>query len=115
MNLLEETRSAIKDSGHKIGDIVFIGSGSSGHACSWSQFKELSNNEYDDGFGAQEVATDLIIAFSDGHQMWRHEYDGSENWDYSKPFNMPKDKHHIRRLFANRVGWESLSEIEAEL
>ena len=35
MNLLEETQDAIIDSGHTAKDIIFIGSKSSGHTCTW--------------------------------------------------------------------------------
>lgn len=33
MNLLDETIKDVKDSGHSINDIIFIGSESSGYSC----------------------------------------------------------------------------------
>ena len=111
MNLLKETKSCIKDSGHSINDIVFIGSEGSGYSCTWDEFTSLANHDYDKGFGASKVATDLIIVFSDGVKMWRGEYDGSEWWEYSTPFFMPSEIKKIERLFANSVGWESLADI----
>ena len=47
----------------------------------WENFKEVANVEYDSGFGSPQVAEDLIIMGSD---FWleRHEYDGSEWWEY---------------------------------
>lgn len=113
MNLLNETIEDIKNSGHEIADIVFIGSESSGHICTWDEFTKLANQEYDSGFGAQEVAIDIIIVFNDKTKMWRHEYDGSENWDYSTPFEEPKAKNKITRLFVNGIGWEKLDEINS--
>jgi len=37
-NLLEETKEAIKGSGHKVKDILFIGSEETGHNCTWKEF-----------------------------------------------------------------------------
>lgn len=116
MNLLQETIEDIEQSGHKPEDIVFIGSEGTGHSCTWDEFTELANRDYDSGFGAQEVASDLIIVFSDGAKMWRHEYDGSENWDYSSPFKMPEETKQIKSLFVTpeQIGWADLAEINAE-
>jgi len=116
MNLLKETIEDIKQSGHKPDDIVFIGSERSGYSCTWDEFTKLADRDYDSGFGAQKVARDLIIVFSDGTKMWRHEYDGSENWDYSSPFKMPRETKPVTNLFVppERVGWMGLAEINAE-
>ena len=108
-NLLEETLEAIKNSGHKSKDIIFIGSEDSGHKCTWNEYKKISNVNYDDGFGASEVATDLIIVFSDGSKMWRGEYDGSEWWEYSTPFVMPKEFKKISTLI--KPMWNTLKEM----
>lgn len=99
MNLLQETKTDIADSGHEPQDIIFIGSESSGRSCTWDEFQILANHEYDSGFGAQEVAADLVIVFADGQKMWRNEYDGSECWAFSKPFVMPENLHPITNLF----------------
>lgn len=109
-NLYEETMEDIKDSGHKISDIIFIGSEKTGHQCTWDEFKELSNVDYDSGFGGQKVASDLIIVFSDGLKMWRGEYDGSEWWEYSTTFQVPKNRKKITNLFAE-IGWNTLSDL----
>lgn len=91
-NLLTETKAAIKDSGHKPADIVFIGSSDAEYRCTWAEFQKVANVQYDSGYGAQEVATDLVIRFSDGKSMWRHEYDGSEYWEYDPPANVDYSK-----------------------
>jgi len=114
MNLLQETLEDIKQSNHTFEDIVFIGSESSGYSCSWEQFTLLADREYNDGFGAPEVATDLKIVFSDDCAMWRNEYDGSEEWLYSRPFKMPDDKKQIISLFTNHIGWDDLKTINTE-
>ena len=101
-NLLEETREAIAASGHLIRDIVFVGSGDSNYCCSWCRFCKLADKEYDSGFGNAKVALDLIVVFRDGERMWRNDYDGSESWVYLTPFEPPREKKRIERLFVPR-------------
>ena len=114
-NLLQETVEDIARSGHTPEDIVFIGSETSGHCCTWTEFQKLADIEYDAGFGAQEIASDLEIVFRDGAKMWRHEYDGSEHWTYSQPFKMPTTTLPITRLkvAGDQVGWRTLEQIES--
>lgn len=109
-NLLKDTKSAIKDSGHKPTDIIFIGSEDTGHQCTWDEFERIANVEYDAGFGAAEVASDLLIVFKDGQTMYRGEYDGSEWWEYSKPFKMPTTQLPIKRLVGDY--WPSLEALQ---
>ena len=113
VNLLEETKEAIKNFGQDISNIIFIGSQESGHECSWELFEVLANREYDSGYGGQEVAEDLIIVFKDGTRMLRGEYDGSEWWECLKPFSRPKEFHQIRSLFP-KTCWRTLSETNNE-
>lgn len=107
MNLLEETKDDIRISGHTPEQIIFIGSASSGHRCTWSEFCLLANREYNPRYGAKEVASDLIIVFDDGSSMWRHEYDGPECWHYSTPFVKPEVSHFISTLISGGM-WEDL-------
>ena len=113
MNLLHETIEDIRASGHDPEDIIFIGSEETGHSCTWDEYKILANIDYDRGSGAQEVACDLKIVFSDRSRMWRDELNGFECWLYSKPFVMPKEKREITRLVVNEneVGWKSLENL----
>ena len=111
MNLLQETVEFINGIDQKTEDIIFIGSEKSGHSCTWAEYEILANRRYDNGFGAQEVATDLIIVFSDGTKMWRCEYDGAESWTHFSPFEMPKETRPIKNLFANDFGREDLANI----
>lgn len=111
MNLLKETIRDIESSGHTIENIIFIGSEDSGHCCSWDEFMIIANVDYDSGFGMQYIASDLIIVFSDGSKMWRGEYDGAEEWVYSKPFVMPAIKKGMSSVIGD--GWQDLSEINS--
>jgi len=108
-NLLAETILAIKDSGHKVSDIIFIGN-EEGYCCEWSEYKKLANISYDSGFGSASVATDLKIVFKDGATMYRGEYDGSEWWEYSRPFNIPEKSKPIKRLVGDY--WPSLENLQ---
>ena len=115
MNLLKETIDDIKKSGHNIEDISFIGSPKSGYSCTWDEFKILADREYYSGFGSQEVACDLEIIFDDGLRMWRHEYDGSECWYYSRPVTINHNHKPIKSLFSidgDCAGWGDLDEIQ---
>lgn len=114
-NLLYETREAIEDSGRTIADITFIGSLDTGHRCTWAEFEQLADFSYDHGFGAQEIASDLTIVFSDGATMWRHEYDGSENWEYSRPVTIPEETHPIRSLGGGATMRETLARIDEKI
>lgn len=112
MNLLHETREAIEGFGLTVNDIVFIGSEDSGHACTWEEFESLANHEYDHSYGSQEVAKDLIIAFSTGHKMVRGEYDGSEWWELNAPFKPPIETKKITALIGGM--WEDLEGLNSE-
>jgi hypothetical protein len=103
-NFLEESRKEIEESGHTPDDIVFIGSEESGHQCSFDEFCQLADFNYDYGYGACKIAKDLVIVFSDGQKMIRQEYDGSEWWDILKPFSPPSNNLPIRSLLGGLDG-----------
>lgn len=110
MNLLEETEKKLSQFGKTWSDVNWIGGDD--FTISINEFRELANKEYDNGFGGQEVARDLIIAGSD---WWfeRGEYDGSEWWDFKTLPKKPTEQKSVKSLFA-KCGWETLSEINSE-
>jgi len=108
-NLLNETISFLKHVGKRFEDIKFIGSLGSGHSCTWIEFTQLADIEYDNGFGAQEIASDLVIVFEDGTRLYRHEYDGSEGWGYKAIAVIPRDQQPISSLISGM--WQTLEEI----
>jgi hypothetical protein len=116
MNLLRETIYSLKDAGQSTDDIVFIGSVTSGHSCNWEEFEKLADLEYDNDYGAQKIATDLIIVFKDSSHLQRWEYDGSEGWEYISKPPIPINKKKIARLIvtSNEVGWRSLDEMNKD-
>ena len=82
-NLLKETEAEIKSRRKTPDDISWIGSRDGEYACTWAQFKEMADFEYDAGFGSQKVALDLVIVFTDNSWLSRREYDGSEWWCFN--------------------------------
>lgn len=114
MNFLKETIDEIEVRGQTVENIIFIGSRNSGHSCTWEEFVELANFDYDDGFGGAEIPSDLMIAFSDGAMMTRGEYDGSEWWDYIVPFKMPDVLREITTIKSNKH-WVSLKDINGDM
>jgi len=110
-NLLAETIQDIAKSGHSPEDIIFIGSVGSGHSCTWSEFKALADFDYDSGYGGAHIAGDLVVVFSDGSDMHRGEYDGSEWWEYSRPFVRPEVELPISSLGGVEHLWPSLADL----
>lgn len=107
-----EARDAIKGSNHKISDIVFIGS-ADGYGCTWKEFCQLAEQDdrnYYSGYGGQTLATDIVIAFKDGTHLSRGEYDGSEWWEFNKPFTIPENAKPIKHI-ANGNSWARLAEM----
>lgn len=64
MTFFEETCAVLDSYEIHPSNITFIGSISSGHACTWEEFEKLADFDYDGGFGAQKVATDLVIVLT---------------------------------------------------
>lgn len=112
MNFLNETAKAIAESGHSPEDIVFIGSTESGHSCTWEEFTSLADFNYDSGYGAAYMASDLVVVFSDGADLHRAEYDGSEWWDFSRPFVAPEKTPPIKTFQGGL--WPTLAQQQDE-
>ena len=114
-NFLEETEEAILDSGHKIEDVMFIGSSDGEYRLNYEEFKNIADFEYDDGYGSQEIASDLIIYFKDHTYIERGEYDGSEWWEYNTPkdFN-ENDKYQKYSILRADIGWETLEQLNGD-
>jgi len=85
------------------------------------EFWELANRYYDNGYGSEEVAHDLLVV---GEDWWleRNEYDGSEWWEYKTAPIEPEKTRSVQTLFPlidtdykyNRLGHlpETIKEIE---
>jgi len=88
MNLLLETIKCLHANGKTPQDVLWVSDTDVWFA--WDDFVNLALVNYDDGFGNTEIKEDLLIV---GYDWWleRHEYDGSEWWEFKtlpvKPLN----------------------------
>lgn len=93
INLREETIEKLKENGKTLEDIKWIGR--------YNRERKIGeklpddetsliymNQNYDNGYGGEEIDLELVVV---GDNWWleRHEYDGSEWWEYKE---LPKLK-----------------------
>lgn len=113
-NLLAETLEIMARSEHTPEDVVYVGSVyDNPHGCSWSEFEQLADVEYDAGYGGAEVAEDLMVIFSDGSWLERGEYDGSEWWEFKRSPRIPDAPAPIVRVVRGDNHWSKLAEMNA--
>ena len=105
VNLLKETKRVIKNNNKKFKDILWIG-GTDFYTD--ENFEKILDIDYDNGFGGQEIADDLIIV-GNGWWLEREEYDGSEGWSLKEYPSKPEVK---RSNFVVGIGlWDNLSDL----
>ncbi len=116
INFKKETLKAIKDSDHKIEDVMFVGSYNGKYRMNIDKFLEKSDFKYDNGYGASEIAVDLIVYFYDKSHLSRWEYDGSEGWKYNKALDYKKtdDYTDFNILGGDKFMWQTVKEINKE-
>lgn len=122
MNLYEETIKCLKEHGKSLDDVVAVCGDE--FQITKEGFVEYSKVQYDDGYGASEVAIDLLVI---GIDFWleRHEYDGSEWWEFKQmptrykqlPFKpitaLTIDQAHRNGVARSSCGWETLADLNA--
>ena len=86
-NLLKETKEILERHSKTFDDVIFIGDRTTHTKMTMKDFLEHANVEYKNGFGIEEINTELILV---GKDFWleRHEYDGSEWWEYKSMPNV---------------------------
>jgi len=92
MNLLQETKNIIKFFGKFQKDVEWVGTQ---HVfMSWGSFKKWADVDYDNSFGGEVINPDLLVV---GEDWWleRHEYDGSEWWEYKEKPEKPLHKQTL--------------------
>ena len=99
MNLYEEIIKLLKANGKNKEDVIWAGNET--FKIPLSKFWEIANTEYDNGYGLQEVAVDLIIV---GNSFWleRNDYDGAEWFEYKEYPKMPSTEIDIDCLTVNQ-------------
>ena len=93
MNLYAETIDKLKEKGKTNLDVLWIGCKDFKIDNFWDIAK---HTKYDNGFGGQEIAPDLVIVGKD-FIMSRKEYDGSEGWIFNIT-EEPKETKSIKFL-----------------
>lgn len=109
-NLWEETIEFLKENDKTFEDVLFI---------QGEDFKVTKENfeivakktDYDSGFGAQRVATDLVLV-GDGWWIERAEYDGSEWWKFK---TIPTEKDKVEHIYHLGNGmWDTLKDLNED-
>lgn len=92
-NLLEETLLELSAHRKTPSDVYWVGLRSETF-CSWKEFSQVANFDYNDGYGGQEINDDLMVV---GKDWWleRHEYDGAEWWEFKKLPDKPENSKKI--------------------
>lgn len=121
MNLWKETIKELEGRGKSFDDVLAVCGNE--FQITKDDFKEYANTEYDSGYGAPEVAEDLLVI---GADFWleRHEYDGSEWWEFKQvptyeklPFKTITALTVLQAQKNNvgcSCGWETLSRLQKE-
>ena len=95
INLLKETLEDIESAKKSIEDIRYIGLSDGSYCCDWEDFEKIADFEYDNGWGGEEIKSNLIIVFKDLSRMIRQEYDGSEWWIHVPAENPRKENSQL--------------------
>lgn len=111
-NLLQETLTALESYGYLPDQIVFIGSLETAHACTWFEFKELANVDYDETTSRHMIASDLVIVFDDSSRFWRVSDGHQEWWQYYRGVQLPTQTLPIYSL-VNRPTLTTRDTLEA--
>lgn len=113
-NLLDETLGYMINFGLNSSRVVYVGSHDGLYRTDWEGFEHIAKNlVYNSGFGAQEIAEDLVVAFDDGSYFAREEYDGAESWVYiAPPGEFPKS-HDLKVV--NGGMWDSVGDLHARV
>lgn len=104
-NLLEETKRVLADHNKSMEDVVAIQGEKFG--ISIDRFIKLADRKYDSGFGGTEVAEDLKV-IGDGWWLERHEYDGSEWWEFKEMPKILPISENVTTLFSGYKGLEGV-------
>lgn len=109
VNFLKETTEVLSENGKTFDDVLWVGS-SDGYI-EKDLFLKLANINYDNGYGGQEIAQDLLIV-GQGWWLERGGYDGSEWWEFKVIPTKPKEKLNPVRL--HKGIWTNLKQMESQ-
>lgn len=86
LNLKKETLASLREYGKNAKDVRWVGT--EGRETPLDEFWKLADRDYDNGFGGANINENLMVV---GDDWWleRHEYDGSEWWEYKEHPSQP--------------------------
>lgn len=117
VNVIKEILDVLKDHAKSEKNIIWVGSKNGQLAMTWKDFKEkFANIDYDAGFGAQQIADDLVVVFDDQSWLERIEYDGSESWDFKQLPQQLVSAHSYDVIdcdSVDKIGWETLADLNS--
>lgn len=111
INLLQETINVLNVHGKSLEDVKWVGTYNL--AIPIEQFLELADVEYNNGYGGEEVYTNLLVV---GNNWWleRGTYDGSEWWEFKQLPKKPKKIGKVLGIIRDQdedIQWEGLKTI----
>lgn len=116
-NLYEETMEYLEGCGYTECDIKAVFGDD--YQIPIENFLEVAKKtNYNQGYGAPEVADDLIILMKDGAYLKRRDYDGSEWWELQGRVPvLPEETRTVKYLSVHDglIGWESLASLNKDL
>lgn len=98
-NLLQETIEKLRWYGKTLDDVtnIFL---NGEYQITKEDFIKVADQNYDNGYGGNEVALNLIL-LGDGFWMERREYDGLEWWKYRTPYEIPTEFGDANRIWTD--------------
>jgi hypothetical protein len=96
-NLLEETKNKLTVCHKTPKDVLWVGTSDGLEAITWEEFTKLADFYYDNGYGEVEIRLNLVVV---GKDWWleRHEYDGSEWWEYKEHPKLQENHKGLARI-----------------
>ena len=113
VNLLKETLEILEKHGKSPKDVKWVGSRDGKYAITWNEFEKIANITYNNSYGAQEIAEDLVVV---GEDWWleRCVCDGwSEWWEFKTLPIKQSEAVKFTKALTTLFGW-NLDEINQE-
>ena len=98
-NLLEETKNKLTVCRKAPKDVLWIGTDDGSESITWEEFEKMADFDYDDGYGEIDIRPDLVVV-GKGWWLERHEYDGSEWWEYKEQPRLQENPKKLIRIKA---------------
>lgn len=94
INYYEELKHVLTKHGYALLDIDWIGTRD--FTVPVYEFLQTAlKTDYNNGYGGVATPMDVVIVMKDGSWFERAEYDGSEWWEYKKPYTKPQVNRHL--------------------